>query len=246
MTCDNCGAEETIKAHLIPRVFCKQVQTGMSHAAQVNASGNFLISQSGVWDSTILCSTCDGVLGEYERYAHKVSSGVRDRGSDASGRIKIMSNVDTVKMLRFCAGILYKYSLTSERSGKITLGRYKNIIREFIFDQAKPAPNELDVFIFRPLRHYGDKGVFAYRAPLPDRKYGINMYRMMMGGLIFFVKLDRRRISDPNITPFLIKGREELSYLTVPATLFEEFKLARDALRINPRLSDYLDQQPSP
>lgn len=156
----------------------------------------------------------------------------------------MVSNVDTTKILKFCSAVLYKYSLTSTQKGQIDLGRYKDVLRRFLFDASSLVPSELDSLIFRPLRYIDDDGVFAYRAPAPDRKYGVNAYRMMMGGLIFFVKLDRRNMSDENIAPLLIKAKAELPFLTVPAAVFEEFRLARDSFTNNQRLSEYLDGNP--
>ena len=244
MSCRHCGAEKTIKAHLVPRVFCKQVQTGKSHAALVAKNGEFKVSQSGVWDAGILCAPCDGVLGEYENYVHKVSESIRDDSSGVPGKCRIVDGADTTIVLKFCSGILYKYSLTSKQNGRIELGRYQDVLREFLFDDMPAAPDELDAFIFRPLRYPQDKGLFAYRAPSPDRKHGVNTYRMMMGGLVFFVRLDRRELPDKNVTKLLIKNCNGMPYLTTPAIGLEEFEMARDSFKTNQRLSGYLDRIP--
>jgi len=245
MNCSNCGSDALIKAHLIPRAFCVEVQTGKSHAASVTKDGNFVVNQSGVWDRNILCNKCDGRLGDYEQYAHRVAQEIRSSGSSTVGKTKIVAGVDNIKILRFCAGILYKYSLTTKANGRIDLGRYQEVLRTFIFDPSSPVPSELDALIVRPLRYDNDTGVFAYRAPAPDRQNGVNVFRMMMGGLIFIVQLDKRTLSDGLLSSMLIRGcAEGLPFATVAAADFEEFTTPRELAHSNERLSTYLDKNP--
>lgn len=242
MNCNNCGSDNLIKAHLIPRAFCVEVQTGKSHASSVTEEGSFKVTQSGMWDRNILCGECDGKLGTYEQYAHRIAQEIRQTGSDASWKTKLVVDTDNVKVLRFCAGILYKYSLTTKANGQINLGRYQDVLRSFIFDQNNDVPTEIDAFVVRPLKYADDRGLFAYRAPTMDRKYGINLYRMMMGGLIFFVQLDKRPIS--GIPPeMLIKNcAEGLPFATVDAARFEEFTMPRKIIQANEKLAAYLDR----
>ncbi|WP_104044026.1 hypothetical protein [Arthrobacter sp. ZGTC412] len=216
--------------------------TGKSHAASVTKAGSYEVSQSGVWDKDILCGKCDGKLGGYEQYAHRIAQAIRQTGSDTSWKTKVIADTDNIKILRFCAGILYKYSLTTKANGQITLGRYQDVLRSFIFDQNSDVPPEIDAFVVRPLKHDDDGDVFAYRAPSPDRKFGVNLYRMMMGGLIFFVQLDQRPISGiPQ--EMLIKNRADgLPFVTGDAASFEEFTIPRGMTQTNERLSAYLDR----
>ena len=239
MTCKNCGVNKTIKAHLIPRVFCTQVQTGKSHAASIRKDGMFKISQSGIWDNNILCDKCDGELGTFENYVHKLSQTIRNYGSEFPGKTKIVDNADNVQVLKFCAGILYKYSLTTEENGRINLGRYQNILRNFLFNNTS-VPEELDVLIFRLIRYPYDNDVFAYRAPMLDRKFGVNMYRMMMGGLVFFIKLDKKEIAEE----MLIKTANGVPYVIALASHFEEFKIAKNIIKEHEKLSNFLDKNP--
>ena len=123
--CKNCGASPTIKAHLIPRMFCRDVQIGKSHAAQVLPNDTFVVSQSGLWDSGILCAACDSKIGELENYANTVFSTIRNHGSSGSSSYKIVDGVNCSKLLRFCAAILYKFSVTRPEYGQIDIGIFK-------------------------------------------------------------------------------------------------------------------------
>lgn len=241
MTCKNCGSDSTIKAHLIPRVFCKQVQTGPSHAAGIKPDGSFSISQSGVWDDSILCGTCDNDLGKLENYAHKVLTAVREAKTEQVWRACVAEGVEPEKIMRFCAAILYKYSLTSKEKGRIDLGPFQELCRQTAFGEIS-VPPEIDVFTFRPIRFWNDDGIFAYRAPSPDRKSGINLYRLLVGGALFFIKVDKRPFVDPLVTPFSLQAAKEFPYLVVPAQFLEEYKIPAGLWEKNSQFSTYLDR----
>jgi len=242
MMCLNCGSPKLIKAHLIPRVFAVEVKSGKSLASGVISGDRFEITQSGAWDRDILCGVCDGILGEYENYAFQISRLVRFRKNTFPWQQWVHNDVDSEKILKFCAGILYKYSLTSKKNGKITLGRYQELLKHFIFTPGAGCPPELDALIIRPLRFPNDDGVFAYRAPSDDRQHGLNCYRMMMGGIIFFVFLDSRGTGLHSAREdFIGANPGTLKVTTVDARTYEEFtKPARFANE--GRLSDYLDR----
>jgi len=242
MSCQNCGSDILIKAHLIPRVFAFEVKVGKSLAAGVTSGDDFKVSQSGVWDKEILCGPCDGVLGEYENYAFGVTKRIREHEDIPPWQQRTLSDVDVQKLLKFCAAILYKFSLTKPLNGRIRLGRYQEVLRRFIFEPGADCPAELDVLILRPLRFPNDNGVFAYRAPRDDRKHGLNYYRMMMGGVIFFVALDARGTSLHSAKDSFIKSHPgAMTFTTVDAQAYEEFTIPARLINEG-RLSDYLDR----
>ncbi len=244
MACHNCNNPNTIKAHLVPRVFCREVQSGTSHALHDPSRSHFTKSQSGVWDDSILCSKCDNTLGVYENYAHKMLSMIRTSKIGSSGQILTIGDVDRDSIMRFLAGILYKFSLTTRVILRINLGRYQEVCRAISLANA-PIPPCLEVLAFRPILFAGDDSVIAYRTPSPDRKYGLNIYRMMIGGMVFLIKLDKRKIeSTPLIKDFkmLIGDNDrEFSYAVAKAEFFEDCYLPAISILQNQQLSQYLD-----
>lgn len=241
LRCANCNSAELIKAHLIPRAFAVEVLVGKSLVANVRSSDSFKSTQSGIWDKEILCGKCDGILGAYEDYALRVTQRIRAQNGTAPWQQRTLSDIETDKILRFCAGILYKYSLTKPENGRIRLGRYQEVLRQYIFNPSEPCPSELDALFIRPLRFAGDDGVFAYRAPRDDRQDGLNCYRMMMGGVIFFVYLDARSARPFWASPHLIKKHSDNATVTiVDAQAYEEFTIP-ERLANSGRLSDHLD-----
>jgi hypothetical protein len=133
---------------------------------------------------------------------------------------------------------LYKYSLTTQENGRIDLGRYQNILRDFLFNDTL-IPEELDVLIFRLIQYPHDNDVIAYRTPILDRQFGANMYRMMMGGLVFFIKLDKQKI----VQQMLIKDANGVPYIIAPANHFEEFKIVQKIVTENEKLSNFLNRK---
>lgn len=241
MPCQVCGSLKTIKAHLIPRSMCTEVQVGKSHAI-TNFDGQFKSYQSGLWDNGILCEEHDGKLGQYEETALKIFQEIR---SEASGKFSgsyEISGASSDSLLKFYSAILYKYAITKKGFGRIDLGPFLEPIRDYLFFNAAP-PKFLDALLIRPKLHATDADVFAYRAPKLDRKFGRNIYRMMLGGVIAFVLIDNYPLTISQKLGNWIKEMIVPRYIIQPAHKFEEFKIPQAMLRENGRLSDYLESQ---
>lgn len=242
MTCIRCNEEKTIKAHLIPQVFCKEVQVGKGHATSVKEDGSFYFSQSGTFDKGILCATCDGELGQLEEHAAKILESIRQNSKGLSFGPKIFDGVDKDKIARFCAGILWKYSITQEHYGKIDLYGFQDEVKQIAYSE-RVIPDWFDVAMFRLRTHPQDDGVFAYRAPLIDTKNCVRFYRFMLGGCIFFVKVHRKKMRDDDLSELWFSLEDSFRFCIAPAEHFEEFKIAKDVSFNSENLSSFLDRQ---
>lgn len=99
--------------------------------------------------------------------------------------------------------------------------------------------------LFRLKVHPQDDGVFAYRAPLPDRIDRVRIYRFMVGGILFFVKVHNKKMrNDPTQLNWLSQ-KDDLQYVIAPASMFEEYKILKDLAFNSTPLSSYLDKQDS-
>ena len=243
MACLNCGERKTIRAHLIPRSFAREVQVGKAHAV-VRVNGEILkLTQSGIFDTDILCGPCDNHLGSYESYALKALRRVRKAATGfPSDKVLTVTDIDGDKMVRFCAAILWKYSVTSRRNGRIELGPYQGTLKSVIFDNA-PIPTQIDAFAFRLVRDSKDDGVFSYRTPRPDRKEGINVFRLMVGGTLFFIRVDKRSLENRVLAPLWLRGQSSMSVLVAPAQFFEEYKSGQKLAHSDSKLSRFLEKQ---
>ena len=242
MPCVNCGHANTIRAHLLPQVFCKEVQVGKAHATSVLKNGSFHPSQSGTFDPGILCANCDNKLGALENYASTVLADIRQDAVGKPDGTYVAPPILSDDILRFCAGILWKCSITNNSFGRINLGAYQERLRQVAFREAN-VPASLDAVMIRLRLSSADDSVFAYRAPSPDRKFGVNLYRLVVGGVLFLIRLDQRSIEDCNLRLLWLRGVEQVKYLILPASHFEEFRIPQDLVATNPKLSLFLEKQ---
>jgi hypothetical protein len=178
-----CTSTDLIKAHIVPRVFAKDVRGSQAH--------NWLISvdkvrhtQLGVVDPDILCASCDGKLGDLDNYALKVSR--RSHTIRRDGLFEML-NVDGDRFAKFVLSVLWRASITSRREvAKVALGSYEDRARDVIFG-AKPlsALPEYELFVER----YRRKGRFNpggnYTMParmttgLTGWYFGLNGFRIL-------------------------------------------------------------------
>jgi hypothetical protein len=226
----------------MPQCLTREVQVGLSHAVGVRSDGTFHHTQSGTFDPDILCHPCDNQLGVLEQRAASALQGIRAAAIEQPLGSVTSVQADTQQMLRFYAGLLWKYGVTKREFGRIRLGPYLSRIQEIAFGEA-PIPDYFDAVLFRLRVHDADDQPFAYRAPSPDRKHGANMYRIFAGGVLAFIKVDQRIVRAPELQPLWLSGSSEVRALVAPAQRFEEFRMPGQAIANNPRLDRFLDRQ---
>ena len=242
MKCLNCSASPTIRSHLIPRVIAVEVQVGIAHAVVSPSSPGYRESQSGRIDSSILCGPCDSSIGRFEDSTAKAFESLRNVGVGVSDGVLVSSEQAPEVTLRFYAALLWKYAVARRDLGQINLGRYKSEMQKFAFDGA-PIPDFFDAALMRLRINPDDAGVFAYRAPKPDRKDGLNMYRVMVGGVLAFVKVDQRPWGDMPLRDIALRSATNTRALVMAAQMFEEYRIPQQLAHNDSRLSAFLDRQ---
>jgi hypothetical protein len=85
-------------------------------------------SHTGVYDRTILCGACDSHLGGHEGYAVQLLRETRTAKAPPGG-IVIMDQIEGDRMVRFAAGIAWKYAVTTQ-PGRIHIGPYVDVLRD--------------------------------------------------------------------------------------------------------------------
>jgi hypothetical protein len=230
----------------MPKTFVRRVQVGKSHAANVLDAGDYKISQSGLIDTEIHCEDCDHHIGEFERYAASALDQLRRTAADAPIGYCRQDNFDSERFLRFCASLLWKYSITKEVK-TLKLGPYQSLVREIAFNNA-PIPERFDARIFRLILSPNNEQDpssdhdFAYRSPSRDRQDGVNCYRFMAGGCVIFVRLDKQTPTSSEPVNCWIRCDTNINFMVAPAPTFEEFRKARQLIAKNPKLSKYLEK----
>jgi hypothetical protein len=223
MPCLHCRAPKTIEAHLIPRAFVMEVKRdpGEKHLILHAGKDGHATSHTGVYDKDILCARCDNVLGRYESYAFDQLKTLRSHRFEA-GKIVTVEPLDGDVMVRFAAGIAWKYTATTKARGRIDIGPHAATLAEVALGGA-PIPESLDLAMIRILELDGD--VYYYRTPFPDRKEGVNVVRFCVGGFLFFLKIDKRRPGQMLPEDCWLRGRSTGSFLTAPGEYIEEAQM---------------------
>ncbi|MEH7876609.1 hypothetical protein V7799_02535 [Rhizobium laguerreae] len=223
MACLNCGDKKTIQAHLIPKAFVMEVKRdrGEQHLIVYKGIERAVVSNTGLFDRGILCGACDGVLGSHEGYVFKLLKRLRQI-KKPSGSIVSVDPLEGDTVVRFAAGIAWKFAVTTPERGRIKLGPYEALLRDIAL-RAAPIPPSVDVTMIRIVELDGD--VYHYRAPLPDRKDHANVVRFSVGSFVFFLKVDKRPYG-PTLPPEAwLRGRTVGAFPIAPADVFEEGKL---------------------
>lgn len=228
MPCQNCGNAKTMRAHLLPKSMCEEVKVGKSFVTGLfEGKTNFPPPvQTGTFDHNILCIRCDGILGEWENEAIKTFRAIRERAIGMVDGAHGTVDGDSSSILRFCAGLLYKYSLTTSKFGRIELGPYQEPLRRVAFESAE-IPSLLNVALFRLRLHRDDGSVFAYRAPMNDRDKmtGANMFRVLAGGVFLLIRVDKRPTIPSPLSRLWLRERRDIIFNAAPAQAFEEYRI---------------------
>lgn len=240
MSCLVCGEPKTIRSHLMPRAMAIEVQVGKAHAI-VHASDKLRQTQSGLYERNILCSQCDNEIGKFESTAITAFRTIREQAKGLSVGEFVLGGFSGEDIIRFVAGLLWKYSVASKENGRIILGPYQEKLKNIAFHKSSIQP-EIDVILIRLKRYEEDGSVFAYRAPCPDRQEGVSGYRILVGGMLIFVKLDKQTPKKGALARASIRGRSNLPYAVLSAHDFEEYSIPK-AMSQYGRASDFLEKQ---
>jgi hypothetical protein len=210
---------------------------GEKHAIARAGAERFHTTNTGVYDSDILCGHCDGQLGRHENYVFNCLKQVREQLAPPGTLLRAVG-VDGDIFVKFAAGICWKYCVTQPQYGRISIGPYVNILADAAFERAA-LPETLDVTAVQ--LQAGDEEAYFYRTPMPDRKSGVNVVRFSVGGFVFFLKTDKR--PNPTFPPAecWLKAKTDASFAVAAAEMFEEWKL-HAAIRGQSSIRSYFDR----
>ena len=226
MPCLICGEPKTIEAHLIPKAFVAEVKTerGEQHLILHKGDKRPRVSNTGVYDSGILCGPCDSILGGHEDYVLGLLRKLRKAQVPLGGIIGV-DPIDGDRVVRFAAGIAWKYAVTMQ-PGRIDVGPYVGVLADVAL-RGRSIPASVDVAMLRIVELDGD--VYFYRTPMPDRKDDANVVRFTVGSFIFFLKIDRRRNGSTLPAECWLRGRAKGAF--VVSVRLSPLRVARSPLK---------------
>lgn len=115
--------------------------------------------------------------------------------------------------------------LEAVERARIDIGPCAEVLRSVAFGIA-PIPDTIDLAMFRVIELDGD--VYYYRAPMSDRKEGVNVVQLSVGGFLFFLKIDKRRPGSLLPLDCWLRGQQSGSFLPVPGVFVEEARMHRE------------------
>jgi hypothetical protein len=226
--CRICGDGPTIKSHLIPEAFVKEIfydpKADEKHMLVSNEKGSKSSSTTGRYEPDLLCGKCDGKLGSYEEQAlvllrdlRQVSIGAKiGTTSYIIDRVYPFRVKKIDEFIRFACGILWKYmSVPDDNPAKIDLETLRVPFEQVCFHGA-PIPTDIDVFLERDLLSataFDDPhGVFYYTTPVVNEFDGRWMAWFSVGGFIIYVQLESGGLSDYAPSKCWMKGRKKCAF----------------------------------
>jgi hypothetical protein len=233
--CRFCELNPTaVDAHIMPRSFLRDRSDPGRHNYLLSTKQDFARrSPTGVYDSDLVCRSCEGKFGVYDDYGHeffKLDSAVQLVSSEM-GCMVWQCPVDYQKLKLFILCIMWRASASGrpECSG-VRLGRFENQIREMIASGEAGPPS-----LFPILIHRYEQGAEMAPLSMPRRARlqhsGVNYYKMEMAGCAVWVAIDERRIPTVLNEMILAPDRAFLFPIDYKST-YDWVKMAKILLRI--------------
>ena len=163
-TCRLCSKKKPLlkKSHIIPAFMYKEIfddKHRILHAKSAKLEFE-RYTQSGLYESNILCNECDNVtLGRLEDYASRIiygpsprTDGININKHKANDGLEYLhvTNIDYVKFKNFLLSILWRASVSKNIFfTEINLGRYEDVIRKIILGNSIPEEDEFRTCIIK-------------------------------------------------------------------------------------------------
>lgn len=196
MGCTICGAEKTVRSHIIPKAFAHEIRGDATHV--VGASRHHRSakpSQGGVFCDHLLCSNHESLTAGADKYAVEFVRRVADAWGDRKQRTTLEVDNPQPHLLRTFTLLTIWREIHSLQDPGLSLGPYEDLVRRHLFD-GKEAPDWPVIAqrtnFFLPQKGAIDFNLHAYRIRLTDR----SGWMLTVAGIAFFVISDRRGLPE--------------------------------------------------
>jgi hypothetical protein len=196
-TCRWCQQNtRLIRAHIIPKAFYVPIKGDADKVVILSPTERKFtrFSSSGIFDSGILCSSCDGFLGKFDEY------GLRIFGSRPSDADRITEGLlpgydlhcdDVQRAQKFLLSVLWRASVTTHDFFQtVSLGRkYEDKIRHLITNGMEITEADFEFVSIRVFDHPIDGGIVP---PFRVRFGGVTAQQLYLPYYKFIVRMDQR------------------------------------------------------
>jgi hypothetical protein len=199
MLCQLCGKQKKlVESHIVPRSW---------HAPLKSSSAPIIIlyknpdaypkaSQTGEYDTEILCADCDSSFSLWEAYTRNLlfqDLNTETIQRDSTGQRRYVIPEYDYAATKLCLlSILWRMSISKRQSfTDVQLGPFESQIKEMIL---RKDPGEPTKFTTSILRYEDDVGSATMIGTRMERHHDRNVYTMGLPGFISVIKVDHQPI----------------------------------------------------
>jgi hypothetical protein len=200
MICRLCGAEkDLIDAHVIPRPFFGEVDSGHRRAKVMsNRDAEFPRRLPiGLYDPQILCAPCDNLIGTWDEYGVEVLIQKRHAFKPVPSADDpvafVLDQFDYARLKLFFLSVLWRANESSlPFFSKVQLGPYRDRLFQMLSTEDPGSAEEFSVLLsaFTLENKIPDAGT-PILDPHPERWEGVHAYRLSLGAITAYVKVDQ-------------------------------------------------------
>lgn len=195
-----------IKAHVIPEAFFRELREDQVAPLLVAGANREGIKRSpiGVYDPELLCSGCESRFLQWDTYGtEKLLTRFDDyfKPLVAGGRVVAheAAEIDKLEILDFLVSVLWRASVSNHPFyDTVNLGPYEHrVLTQMLVDRGC-APDSFDAVLSRWMDD-DDETLPTTSLMNPHReKWGeVNAYRLYLGKIVAYVRVDQRSFSPP-------------------------------------------------
>jgi hypothetical protein len=189
-----------VDAHVIPRSFFEAIKSKGKQDYLVMAStetGMFdKRSRIGVYDSTILCSTCEKLFSPWDDYAARLllsKALPKDILYEDSGRpiARVIASYDYERLMLFFVSLLWRASVSTQPFySRIKAGPHEEILRQVILRKDLSLNKRVSVLLAQFVNY--DDPSQTFFDPYCTRFEHVNFCVFFLATYVAYIKLDKR------------------------------------------------------
>jgi hypothetical protein len=220
MSCLVCGANETIRSHIIPRSLFRLTKGDRKLVARTRRGDTgWDVSQSGFYDDDILCSEHEERLGPFDDYAARFCRTFMAKAANGAMSVAVRNGRPDL-LVGFACAVVWRWAASRSPTGPDDLlGPSAFAIRDLLFGD---VPFDPLLLLSRNAFHISGERLEMNVLPVRHVELDRQFWRFITCGIIFDLKLDERP-TPPEMAVLAANAQQEVH-------LFEDFP--QDALRV--------------
>lgn len=197
--CKFCGADAPlVAAHIIPKSFYGDlVSEGQATKLMSSTTGAYPKRiPKGIYDSTIVCSSCEARFSPWDDYAHHMFNEIAPvpfLGPNDEVVAHTYHDLDYSKAKLFFLSLLWRAHASSQVFfRKVDLGSLESRLKTLLSNNDPGEPEEFAVLMAR----FDHELSGTVLDPHPEKYEGINFYRFYLPGYAVYFKVDSRPVPE--------------------------------------------------